>query len=404
MPTFSAYLSVYNDYDILSETLSSIKNYVSEIVVVDGGYTWMSSYLKATGKDPIKSVPELYEILDASNIKYRTINRLWKNEIEKRIAGYEACNTDYVYRIDADEITFLSSDVLSSFIENKGAVAEMDLPMYDSPGYVQWHKNKDRYPRQGFLFDRNQVNAQDHLHYLWLVLTSDKLREKPTDLKPIYHEPVAFNAHLSHWRTPKGGSQRAVFYTLNYMRQHGAPARANLAPGPIEDFSELFQLIPPKIFETAMKRSEVINSQFRIDQGYLSATPLSKEEETTFDFLYTKFLHDVNLLDEESSSSNQGFIAGTKLCFHRKIELIGQPWKLKLEFDCNIDSADACLNSVFFAEPFTAETMPDLKISGRCLEISVPETSFGNPLLRQILTVSIMPPAPIWFGSFKIVA
>ncbi len=61
MKTFSGYLSVYKCWEILPNVLASIKNLVSELIVVDGGYTWMKSYLEATGKEPDRSYPILLQ-------------------------------------------------------------------------------------------------------------------------------------------------------------------------------------------------------------------------------------------------------------------------------------------------------------------------------------------------------
>ena len=44
----SAYLVIYNDYDILEEALSSVVGYVDEMVVVDGAYTWPRSVFRAS--------------------------------------------------------------------------------------------------------------------------------------------------------------------------------------------------------------------------------------------------------------------------------------------------------------------------------------------------------------------
>ena len=46
---FSAYLSIYNDWDILEPALKSIAPYIDELVVVDGGYKWMAPYADRTG-------------------------------------------------------------------------------------------------------------------------------------------------------------------------------------------------------------------------------------------------------------------------------------------------------------------------------------------------------------------
>ena len=106
MPTFSAYMSVYNDVDILARVLPPLQGRIDELVIVDGGYDWMEEYLRGIGKDPSRSDAGLYRLVEESGIPYRCINKVWKNEIEKRTAGYAACTTDYVFRVDADEVSF----------------------------------------------------------------------------------------------------------------------------------------------------------------------------------------------------------------------------------------------------------------------------------------------------------
>src|SRR5262245_60159410 len=109
---FSAYLSVYNDWDILASALRSVASHVDELVVVDGAYGWMLPYLTMRGVDPLRSAPRLYAAIEASGIPFRVISRIWKNEIEKRQTGYDACTHDYIYRVDADEILFFDDTAL----------------------------------------------------------------------------------------------------------------------------------------------------------------------------------------------------------------------------------------------------------------------------------------------------
>ena len=124
MTKFSAYLSIYNDWDILPHALASIKDHIDELIVVDGAYEWMDSYLRALGKDPMRSDQRVYESLEKSGIDFKIISRSWKNEIEKRMAGYDACSNRYVYRVDADEIMFFYDGAIESFLETDKAVAE----------------------------------------------------------------------------------------------------------------------------------------------------------------------------------------------------------------------------------------------------------------------------------------
>jgi hypothetical protein len=106
---FSAYLSIYNDWDILPASLRSVASHVDELVVVDGAYEWMVPYLTMLGIDPLRSDPRVYAALEASGIPFRVISENWKSEPEKRQAGYEACTHDYIYRVDADEVMYFGS-------------------------------------------------------------------------------------------------------------------------------------------------------------------------------------------------------------------------------------------------------------------------------------------------------
>ena len=58
-----------------------------ELIVVDGAYEWMAPFLRSTGRNPLKSDDIIYQKIQASGIPYKVINKIWKNEVEKRIAG-----------------------------------------------------------------------------------------------------------------------------------------------------------------------------------------------------------------------------------------------------------------------------------------------------------------------------
>ena len=51
----------------------------------------MAGFLDATGRNPEKSDPRVYEAIEAAGIPFRVISRMWDNELEKRLAGYMAC-------------------------------------------------------------------------------------------------------------------------------------------------------------------------------------------------------------------------------------------------------------------------------------------------------------------------
>ena len=133
---FSAYLTVYNDWDLLGPALRSVAPYVDELVVVDGAYERMAPYLSALGHDLVRSDSRVYDALASSGIPYRVISRLWASEAEKRIAGYCACTGRIVCRVDADEVIFFDERELERFQSRGEAVAAVETPTYIAPGWI----------------------------------------------------------------------------------------------------------------------------------------------------------------------------------------------------------------------------------------------------------------------------
>src|SRR5258708_4734974 len=174
-PAISGYLTIYNDYDILPYTLRAIAPYVDELIVVDGAYEWMAPYLELSGKNPRKSDDHVYGVLDASAIKYRVESRTWRDETEKRMAGYNACTGRYAFRIDADEVPFFDNSEMERFLASGEPIAQMYKPSYISPKWLVGLNESGFLPSEPFLFDRTRVEPGVHLNYLWLVLGPDHL-------------------------------------------------------------------------------------------------------------------------------------------------------------------------------------------------------------------------------------
>jgi hypothetical protein len=102
--SISGYLSIYNDWDILEHALRSVVPYIDELVVVDGGYRWMSAYLTAIGRDLERSVDRVYDIVGSFPVPTKVVSGPWDDEPQKRIAGYDACSCEFVLRFDADDV------------------------------------------------------------------------------------------------------------------------------------------------------------------------------------------------------------------------------------------------------------------------------------------------------------
>src|SRR5918998_598977 len=101
----SAYLSVFDDWQLLGPSMASIEPLVDEIVVVDGAYAWVAPHLEP-GRDPARSDARVRDVLAPFAGKTRFIEGVWRDEMEKRMAGYAACRGRWVLKADADEIVF----------------------------------------------------------------------------------------------------------------------------------------------------------------------------------------------------------------------------------------------------------------------------------------------------------
>ena len=392
---FSAYLSVYNDWDILEPALRSIKPFVDELIVVDGGYKWMAGFLDATGRNPERSDPRVYQAIEAAGIPCRVISRMWDSELEKRLAGYMACKHRFIYRIDADEIMHFDEN-LDAFLRVGGAVAGMEMPLYMAPGWIIGRENDAQIERQCFLFDSKQVTAEAHLSYLWLVLTVDQL-PSIADRPPVFPAPVAFNAHLSLWRTPTTSINRAAFYSLSHIRAHGAPWTAHLGAAPLPDLAPLFQHISPKAFlDALLSNINTLGCPLVDEMFMLRRSPVAEEDEAAFSPIYSKFLKGL-------ARSNETFAAeGRYIIDELKLDLSSDPALrpllgdsgAALQFSSDLANAEVYLDYILPAEPWTLRKPIEFAIEKNRLVLSgLPEGLRTDGWLRRVLGMNL------WFEN-----
>lgn len=301
-PKTSAYLSVFDDWQLLGAAIASIAPRVDEIVVVDGAYRWMAPFLQAVGRDPSQSDPRVREALAPFESKLRWINQLWDNEMHKRAAGYAACSHRYIYRVDADEVLFFDEAALERCFAGAAAVAEMAMPIVVAPGLIRGEPGH-RVERQGLLFDRGQISPVEHLAYLWLVLTPEE-RAQVGSPEPgrVFAEPIAFNAHLTHWRPPDSAVARARFYVLNYLRQ-GAPV--HLAPGfnytEAAGFDGFLRAVPAETLTQYLMGHAIVAGAPKLEGRQLIASPLTPNQEAAYSSLYTRYLDSLAALNADLS-------------------------------------------------------------------------------------------------------
>ena len=288
----SSYLSIFDDWNLLKPSLWSIADRVDEIVVVDGAYKWMTPALEALGRDPKRSRTEVYDILASFGTKIRVINGTWENETQKRQAGYDACSNRYILRHDSDEIVFWNDAGLNDFLTSDFAVGQMEMPLYVSPLLIRAASQDSAIERQTFIFDSKKINAYEHLSYLWLVLPPEE-REKMVPVKAdvICRNPVAYTAHLTHWRSPETAISRARFYVLNYIRANKKlPWLPNFVYNDEKDFEVLFQFVSPDDFNDILLGDPIVASPVNTKDMTIRRSPRSLSDERSFALLYDQMI------------------------------------------------------------------------------------------------------------------
>jgi hypothetical protein len=269
--TFSAYVSVFNDWEILPDALAAIAPFVDEIVLVDGGYAWMVPYFASIGIDPERSDPRVRTAAEACGVRLRILSGIWASEIDKRMAGFAACTGRYIFRLDADEILVLDPALLARFVASGDAVATMEKPICVAPGLVRVFGADASIEQEGLLFDGNQVSAGDHLYHLWLELGPDTRPARSKAAHAVFPEPIAFNLHLTGWRTPETAIFRAAFYMLNYVKTQGVPWNW-VPPGVSRDIAMLLRDYLP----AALYRDRLLTSASVVGSAKPGGTQLRR--------------------------------------------------------------------------------------------------------------------------------
>ncbi len=395
-PKCSAYLSIYNDWDILPDALASVRPYIDELIVVDGAYNWMADYLSEIGRDPIRSDKRVYDIIGELDLPVRFINQLWHNEIDKRIAGYNACSHNYVFRIDADEVFFFDDLALNDFFERDEAVGQMSMPLYFAPGLVL--DKVDWKSKQSFLFNKMKIDADVHLNYLWLILPADSLPlagQKPFN---VFERPLAFNAHLSNWRTPETSTNRSAFYNINYFRAHGVPWIKDLAGAPIGEVNRLFHYLSPMQFRDIIINSSMVIGECRIKEGMsLFPTPLTQSQEGLFVACYKKYLKSLGELNMTLVTRGRQCLAGSTIMMDMSSEEARQTVcrdnSVTLSTSGAISIAKGRLIRNFNGEPWYNIEELEIDVVDRRAAIRLPSNVNSDFYIRQILELQL------WFAD-----
>lgn len=376
MGHFSAYLNIYNDWDILHLSLKSIEDRIDELVVVDGAYAWMVPLLEGIGYDPARSKDQVYDIISSLNVKTTFISKVWNNELEKRQAGYAACSNRFVYRIDSDEVLFFSPGAVEKFMATGAAVGQMDMPTYLAPGVIEGANSPSRLPRQSLLFDRNQIESNAHLAYLWLVLGPDALPGDAHVTKPVFPDALAFNAHLTTWRTPETSINRATFYVMNYMRQHGVPWLDDLSGQGLSDFEVLFERVQPAAFRDIMFSHPLTVGHTELRKGVtLARSPLGAAGEEIIRPIWDNYIHATAELNRKTRDGWRYFVLGERVCLDlsspEAIFAISNGGKVTFECSAPVHAAKIQIRSLLEQEPYTQLSEIPFKRNGKLLSFEI---------------------------------
>jgi glycosyltransferase involved in cell wall biosynthesis len=388
----SAYLSIYNDWDILEETLKSVKGYIDELIIVDGAYEWMEGFVSNLGWNPAKSHNELYTIIDRSGIPYKSISKTWKNEVEKRTAGYAACDGDYVWRIDADEIYFYHQGNLEKFYKSGMAVAEMEMPMYLSPEYIVKDNNLAKLPCQCFIFNRALISPELHLNYLWLVLTLDELPlgSQKTPFR-VFERPIAFNAHLTNFRSTKTSIVRGSFYNINWMRENGVSWSDLHRNKILRDPKVIFQdLTPTEFLETIKFGAFTVGLYKMKGNESVILAPLINSQIETIRPIFESFKHSLKEHYEKSLTSKCHLISNTNIYFDLAClpESLQQKGAITLKIDHSISHTAAKVIITSTTEPFFYEIDPVIICDEKTITVHIPNQAIISHAINAVLELS----------------
>lgn len=292
-PTTSGYLSVCHDHDLLDVVLPTMLPHLDELVVVDGAYEWMAAWHRANGQDPVASPATLARIAELCDVPMRVLTGPWKNEVEKRAAGYEACSGDLVWRLDADEFFRVQTEEVARFAAGEALAAEMELPILVSPGWLQVDHARaaSPLPRAGALFKRRCVSAQDHLRYIWMVDKPDwGIGDGIGALPQPWPGPVSFTAHLTGWRPVESARKRAAFYVFNHARNHGLPWHPGIAGRPVHDSAEVLSAVGVEAVRDLLDGTEIVCGTFPSLGGAVRPANLPEADRLLLEPRFAAFL------------------------------------------------------------------------------------------------------------------
>lgn len=207
----SVLVNWYKETSFLDLMWGSLKDFIDEVVVIAGPYEYLRPVLEGFDLPLIEQDAEaiFQTATGATNIKF--LHGPWISEDAKRIAGYEQCTGDIILSIDSDEIVDLDISALSEFIESQFSVSQMNVINIATHRFLFGSNSFDYesdFPKKTICFKRNQVSANSHLNYLWLVGVSQTFDA----LLPSFPRAIGLMFHATGIRNLDDQFTRTIFY------------------------------------------------------------------------------------------------------------------------------------------------------------------------------------------------
>lgn len=225
----SALVIYHNDIDMLKAQyeLGQFEQY-KFVYIYDGPYEYvLNRPLVGSYSARLDETEFGKELL--LNSKFIYVYKVWKNEEEKRMSGYDAVDSEIVVLHDTDEFYEFEHQSLISFINSEKSVASFYCQnlfldgIYFSNAFYSVDDYK-KLPFKNYIFKRSEINAKEHLNYLWLV----GVAQEPPNRDKVYFPPVASGNHLTQMRSDDGQLQKFTFYSSLDSMKSGNTVLNNL--------------------------------------------------------------------------------------------------------------------------------------------------------------------------------
>lgn len=213
----SAVLIIHNDASLLEKAISSVQEYVDELIIVDGAYKWVAPFAKIFNEDAEESTDELKKVLSKFNIPTKYFKGTWENETHKRRFSLEKASYDLIMNIDSDEIFEVDWDKVKLFSKSNYAIGDCYFPLYFNPSHVGQATGLKTAPKKAIFVNKAIRTVDEIVDSMFLMVPKHERKQKLKN-SDVFPEVLGTVHHLSNFRLGDGAYRRARFYNLLSFR------------------------------------------------------------------------------------------------------------------------------------------------------------------------------------------